>query len=64
MPATRKQEALDAWMSIGDAAKALGESKFLVLSRIARGELVSQHIAKRTIVRRDSVEALLAARAA
>lgn len=46
----------DAWMSIVEAARVLGESRLRVLSRAVKGELVAQQFAGRTCVLRESVE--------
>ena len=58
----KRTPVLDQWMSVPKAATALGESKLSVLSRIIRGELVSQQMDGRAVVRRDTVDALLATR--
>ena len=52
----------DDWMSVPKAAAALGETRLSVLSRVLRGELISQQGDGRTLVRRDSVDALIATR--
>lgn len=58
---TRKEtEPLDPWMSLGDAAEALGLSRQTVLTRVVAGELTAKHIAGRTVVSRDSVKKSLA----
>lgn len=54
----------DAWMSLQAAMDALGLSRVRVLGLVVKGDLVAQHIASRTVVRRDSVERLKEARAA
>jgi hypothetical protein len=77
MPATRKDpeelseplsEPLsaptDPWMSVPEAARALGVANATVLQMALRGELVNTLVAKRTYVARESVDRLLAARAA
>jgi hypothetical protein len=65
MDSASKTDALpampaDDWMSIGDASRQLGESRLAVQTRIIKGEIVAQHIAGRTFVRRDSVDRILA----
>lgn len=62
MMRTRKAKPADEWMSLPAAERALGESRLTVLNRIVKGDLVGQHIAGRTVVRRDTVERLAAAR--
>lgn len=63
MANTRKAtRTRDGWMSVPGAAATLGESRLSVLSRVIRGELVSEQSAGRTVISRDSVEALLATR--
>jgi hypothetical protein len=66
MPTVPKQDEkpTDEWMSLQAAADVLGKSRSSVLTLILKGELVAQHIANRTVVRRDSLDALVAARAA
>lgn len=61
--ATARNKARTDWLSLNGAAKALGESRLAVLALIVKGDLVGQHIAERTVVRRDTVDALLATRA-
>ena len=61
--ARKANRTRDGWMSVPGVAATLGETRLSVLSRIIRGELTSEQMAGRTFVRRDSVEALLAARA-
>ena len=64
-PATRKEtEVADPWMSLRDAASELGISRQTVLNRIIAGELTGTIAAGRTLVSRDSVAALKAAKAA
>jgi hypothetical protein len=66
MPTARKKEkavdALDPWMSLGAAARAIGESRLATLTRIVKGELIGQHVGGQTFVRRDTVSALTDAR--
>lgn len=63
MPTRRKRESLtDEWVTLNSAAALLGESRLTTLHRIVKGELEGKHIAGRTVVRRDSVDAALAAR--
>jgi hypothetical protein len=65
MPTARKPtEALDPWISLGLAARAIGESRLATLTRIVKGELVGQHVGGQTFVRRDTLDALLKSRAA
>lgn len=61
--ARKPDEALDPWMSLGAASRAIGESRLATLTRIVKGELVGQHVGGQTFVRRDTVEALTTARA-
>lgn len=56
MTQLRKQRTADEWVTLQAAADALGESRLAVLTRIVKGELVGQHIAGRTVVRRDTVD--------
>ncbi len=49
----------DAWMSVPEASRMLGESRLKVLSRTVKGELIAQHVAGRAFVSRESVERLL-----
>lgn len=49
----------EAWMSLSDAARALGETRQTVLTRAVKGEVEAQHIAGRTLVSRASVEKLV-----
>lgn len=62
--ARKPDEVLDPWMSVGAAARALGESRLATLTRIVKGELVGQHVGGQTFVRRDTVDALTTARSA
>ncbi len=61
-----KSEAVqaDPWMTLPDAAEALGEARQTVLTRTVKGELEAKHEAGRTLISRASVEKLLADRAA
>jgi hypothetical protein len=59
----KAKQTRDGWLSVPGAAASLGETRLSVLSRIIRGELVSEQVAGRTVIHRDSVEALLASRA-
>jgi hypothetical protein len=52
----------DPWMSLKEAAKALGMARQTVLTLALKGEVEAQHIAGRTVVTRESVERLLATR--
>lgn len=52
----------DGWMTLQAAADALGATRTKTLALIVKGDLIGEHIAKRTVVRRDSVEAYLARR--
>ena len=51
----RRNSTGDEWMSLDRAAKELGVSREAVLALCIKGELVGQHVAGRTVVRRDSV---------
>jgi hypothetical protein len=56
MPVSRKtRKTLDPWMSLVEAAKALGETRQTVLTRAIKGEVEAKHIAGRTVVSRESV---------
>lgn len=55
---------VDPWMSLGDAARALGITRHTVLNRIVAGELKGTVAAGRTLVSRESVAAMKAAKAA
>lgn len=66
MPTPRKKLSrlpTDPWMTVREAARTLGVAPQTVYSRAAAGLLVTQVVAGRTFVRRDSVEALAAAAA-
>ena len=56
--ALRKPATLDAWMTLGAAARAIGKSRLATLTLIVRGELVGQHLGGQTFVRRDTVDAV------
>lgn len=60
--ARKAKRTSDGWMSVPGVAATLGETRLSVLSRIIRGELISEQIAGRTFIRRDSVDELLTAR--
>ncbi len=62
--AAKRNKTQDEWMSVGAAAKAAGESRLSMLTRAVKGEVVAQHIAGRTLIRRDSISALIKARRA
>jgi hypothetical protein len=71
MPTARKEIAMepqpqhgDEWVALQAAADALGMTRHRTLALIVKGDLVGQHIANRTVVRRDTVERLKEARAA
>lgn len=49
----------DLWMTLRQAALALGESRVAVLQRVARGEVEHAIIANRTHISRESVKRLL-----
>lgn len=56
--ARKKHEPLnDMWMSLPKAAAELGCSRQGILVAIAKGELISDHVADRVVVSRESVEA-------
>lgn len=59
----RRNSTRDEWMSLHAAAAALGLSRETALALCIKGDLVGQHIAGRTVVARQSVEALMEARA-
>ena len=50
------QANADEWTTLHEAAVALGISRLATLSLIVKGDLVGQHIAKRTVVLRSSIE--------
>jgi hypothetical protein len=56
---TRKE-----WVSLPVAARELGWSRQGVLTAVVRGDLKAQFIAGRTVISRDSVDAVLEKRAA
>jgi predicted transcriptional regulator len=64
MPATRKEPVVtagtDPWMTVPEAARALGVANATVLQIALRGDLETMTVAKRTYVKRASVEALKA----
>jgi hypothetical protein len=60
--ARKPDHTLDPWMSVGAAARELGETRLATLTRIVKGELIGQHVGGLTFVRRDTVDALLASR--
>lgn len=58
MPGFRKQRAterVDPWMSVSDAARALGISRQTVYNRCVAGTLEFTRIADRTVIARASV---------
>jgi len=64
MNSARKAAPLpDEWISLPEAARLLGESRHTVLNRSVKGEVEAQFIAGRTIVLRESIQRVLAARA-
>ena len=62
MEAVRKQVAteVDRWMTVRQAAKALGIAPQTVYSRALDGHLTTEIIAGRRLVSRESVERVLA----
>lgn len=54
----------DGWVTLQAAADALGATRTKTLALIVKGDLIGKHIAGRTVVRRDSVDAVLETRAA
>lgn len=54
----------DPWMSVPEAARALGVANATVLQMALRGELVNTLVGKRTYIDRESVARVLAARTA
>jgi hypothetical protein len=54
----------DGWVTLQAAADALGVTRTKALALIVKGDLVGKHIAGRTVVRRDSVDAVREATAA
>lgn len=66
MTATRKGHPPkeDGWVTLQAASDALGMTRTKALALIVKGDLIGKHIAGRTVVRRDSVDAMLETRAA
>lgn len=62
MAHVRKQSSVlvvdDPWMTVTDAAEALGLSRFLTMKHAMRGALVVEVHAGHTVISRDSVEKL------
>lgn len=54
----------DGWVTLQAAADALDMTRTKVLALIVKGDLVGKHIAGRTVVLNDSVQAYLAEREA
>ena len=52
----------DEWMPIPEAQKVLGETRYMIMSRGLRGEVVIRTIGGRPLVLRESVERILASR--
>jgi hypothetical protein len=62
MPArdVRKEKELsNAWVSLVEASRLLGQSRQTILTRAVKGELEGKHIAGRTVISRASVERAL-----
>jgi hypothetical protein len=56
--ARKKHEPVsDMWLSLPKAAAELGCSRQGILVAIAKGELLSDHVADRVVVSRESVDA-------
>lgn len=53
----------EGWVSLQSAADAIGATRTKTLALIVKGDLVGKHIANRTVVRQDSIDALIAAQA-
>jgi excisionase family DNA binding protein len=66
MPVASKDEtsARDRYMTVQQAAAALGISRFLLLKRAASGEIATEEVAGRLVVLRESVERARAAASA
>lgn len=65
MSARKKRDPVeDRWMSLPQAAAAIGCSRQGVLISIAKGDLRSEQVAGRIVVSRDSVDSLIARRTA
>jgi hypothetical protein len=66
MPTARKKErpvsSTEAWVTLYAAAKEIGMSRLATLTLIVKGDLIGQHLANQTFVRRDSLDRYLAAR--
>lgn len=60
----KTEREADPWMSLGEAARALGESRQKVLARAVKGDVKATHIAGRTLVDRESVKRLVRSLAA
>ncbi len=60
--ARKKANDSDAWVSLVEASRLLGESRLMILNRTVKGEIDAKHIAKRTVVSRESIERVLASR--
>jgi len=52
----------EEWVSLSEAARLLKESRPTVLQRVIGGQLTAQRIAKRTIIARESIDRVIAAR--
>ena len=62
MGAAGKPDLKAEWMSLGEAARLLGEARQTVLKRTVKGELVAEYVAGRTVISRESVDRILAGR--
>lgn len=60
--AHKEISAKDEWVTLPRAAQLLGETRLAVMTKIISKELDGGHFAGRTLVRRESLDALLAAR--
>lgn len=60
----RRNSTRDEWMSLHAAALALELSRETVLALCVKGDLIGQHVAGRTVIRRDTIEKYEAAQAA
>lgn len=56
MDAVRKTVTTDRYLSVPQAARALGKANATILSLVLRGDLSGEVVAGRTVVTRESVE--------
>jgi len=63
MQDAKPADAADPWMSLHQAAKVLGVTRYTLLKRIARGDIRTQEAAGLLFVRREDVDRMKARRA-